>query len=290
MDDAVNQRPVPTPIPILSPALHCVAMTTLVYLRTSFGYVFLRPKSIFFAFSWAFVLAFIMACNEPAIWTEYRALAVFGAGAVALYWIHFSITFFHEWRKTAEPDQYPGTSHATLLLRLFGLPSPSAGLLHFWLEPAAVLAVSAALRVAAGERHLSAWLAFVALCMFAREAVNYWTSIRKEKGVGETLRKVQEQSETLSGDRPVAEPPKATRTEPVKMKRNTAHAEEAAREARFAKLLRLRAPYSLEKAEENYKTLIQLDHPDANDNSPESNTAAAELNEAVAFFRDRLRH
>jgi hypothetical protein len=100
---------------------------------------------------------------------------------------------------------------------------------------------------------------------------------------------VQEQSETISGDRPVAEPPKATRTEPVKMKRNTAHADEAAREERFAKLLRLHAPYAIEKAEENYKTLIQMEHPDTHENSPESNAAGAELNEAIAFFRDRLR-
>lgn len=289
MDDAVNQRPVPTPIPILSPALHCVAMTALVYLRTSFGYVFLRPKSIFFALSWAFVLAFIVAWNESDIWREYHTAALFGAGAVGLYWIHFSLTFFREWRKTAEPDHYPGTSHVVRLFRLFGIKPPSAEILHFWLEPAAVLSAAAILRFSGGEQHLSAWLVFVALCMFAREAINYWTSIRKEKGVGETIRKVQQQGEALGDDRPAAEPPKATRTEPVKMKRNSAHAEEAAREVRFAKLLRLRAPYSIEKAEENYRTLIQLEHPDANENSPESNAATAELNEAIAYFRDRLK-
>ncbi|MEA3207136.1 MAG: hypothetical protein QOE70_193 [Chthoniobacter sp.] len=289
MDDAVNQRPVPTPIPILSPALHCIAMTAIVYLRTSFGYVFLRPKSIFFAFSWVFVLAFIVAWNEPAIWSEYHTAAAFGAGAVALYWLHFSFTFFREWRQTAEPDQYPGTSYITMLLRLLGLTPPSAEFLHFWLEPCLVLLVSITLRFAFAERHLSAWLIFVAVCMFGREAINYWTSIRKEKGVVETIRKVQQQSETLSDDRPVAAPPKATRTEPVKMKRNTAHAEEAAREERFAKLLRILAPYSLHKAEENYKALVQLEHPDANENSPESNAATAELNDAIAFFRDRLR-
>src|SRR5437660_704450 len=82
--------------------------------------------------------------------------------------------------------------------------------------------------------------------------------------------------------------PKTAHTEPVKLKRNTGFAEEEAREERFAKLLRLRSPYTLDKAEEHYKALVQLEHPDANENSPESNAAAAELNEAIAFFRDRL--
>jgi hypothetical protein len=46
--------------------------------------------------------------------------------------------------------------------------------------------------------------------------------------------------------------------------------------------------YTLEKAEENYTALVQLEHLDANENSPESNAATAELNEAFAFFRDTL--
>jgi hypothetical protein len=281
MDDAVNQRPVPAPIPVLSPALHCVAMTALVYLRTSFGYTFLRPKSVFFALSWAFVLFVIMAWHEPDIWREYRAVCIFGAGAVILYWIHFSLTFSREWRRRAEDDPYPGTSHA---LR-FGFPVASEETLRFWLEPAAVLFASAALHVVAAERHLSTWLLFVAFCMVGREAINYWTGIRRQKVVGETIRKVQQQGDAVSDERPAPEPPKPTRTEPVKQKRNT---REAGREERFAKILRLHPPYTLEKAEENFKTLVQLEHPDAHGNSPESNAVTAELNEAIQFFRQLL--
>ena len=288
MDDVVNQRAAPTPIPVISPTLHCVAMTALVYLRTSFGYTFLRPKSIFFAFSWAFLLFVIVAWNEPAIWHEYRAVCIFGTGAVVLYWIHFSRTFFREWKRQAEDDHYPGTSHTNRLSRQFGVPPISEEVLRFWIEPGAVLFVSGTLRLAFGERHLSTWLCFVAFCMAGREAINHWTSVRREKVVGETMKKAKEQGETLSDNELPVEPPKPTRTEPVKQKRNTAFAEEQAREERFAKILRLRPPYELEKAEEHYKTLVQLEHPDANQNSPESNAATAELNEAIAFFRDRL--
>ena len=102
MDDVVIERSSPTPIPVLSPALHCVAMTALVYLRTSFGYTFLRPKGIFFALSWALVLFDVAAWQEPQIWREYRAVCIFGAGAVTLYWTHLLLTFSSEWRKKAE--------------------------------------------------------------------------------------------------------------------------------------------------------------------------------------------
>lgn len=288
MDDAVNQRSAPVPIPVLSPTLHCVAMTALVYLRSSFGFTFLRPKSVFFAFSWAFVLLLIVAWNEPEIWREYRAAFLFGAGAILLYWTHFFITFGREWRKKADEDHYPGTSHTILVLRFLKLPKVSEEILHFWVEPGFVLLISATLRVVFNERHLSGWLFFVALCLVGREAINHWTSVRRTKVAGETLRKVQQQGEALAEDRPSTPPPKAVRKEQVKRKRN-APADGGAEETRFAELLRLRPPYSLEKAEENFRTLIRLEHPDANENSQESNEAAVKLNEAIEFFRNKLR-
>ena len=285
MDDAVNQRPTPTPIPVLSPALHCVSMTALVYLRTSFGYTFLRPKSVFFAFSWAFVLFFIMACNEPHIWREYRAVYIFGMGAVSLYWFQFSRTFSREWRKKAVDDNFPGLSHITRLPRRSGFPTPNDETIRLWAEPAAVLLVSGALRIAFSERHLSNWLFFAAVCMIGREAINHWTTVRRDKVVIETIQKAERQGEALSAERPAVEAPKPTRTEPVKQKRNTGTAET---EERFAKILHLRPPYLLEKAEANYRMLIQLEHPDAHGNSTESNAATAELNQAIEFFRKKL--
>jgi hypothetical protein len=237
------------------------------------------------------VLFFIVAWNEPLlwrVWREYHALFIFGICTVALYWMHFLLTFSREWRKKAKDDYYPGTSHVRRLARRFRFPAISDETLYFWVEPGAVLFVAAALRFAGGELHLSAWLFFVAFCMVGREAINYWTGVRRGKILAEAMRKTEENCDAFSDDQTDATPPKPTRTEPKTLKRNTAHAEEAAREERFAKLLRLRAPYMLEKAEENYKTLVQMEHPDGHENSPESNAATAELNEALEFFRDRL--
>ena len=288
MDDVVIERSSPTPIPVLSPALHCVAMTALVYLRTSFGYTFLRPKGIFFALSWAFVLFDIAAWQEPQIWREYRAVCIFGAGAVTLYWTHLLLTFSSEWRKKADEDHYPGTSHTKRLARRFGFPAIAEETLHFWIEPGTVLLVSSILRFALGERHLSAWLVFVALCMVGREAINHWTAVRREKAGREGMRKAEQQGETFSDDSGRPEQPKPTRTEPVKQKRKSAFAKESMQGERFAKILRLRQPYTLEKAEENYRALVMLEHPDTHENSPESNAATVELNEAVEFFRKTL--
>jgi hypothetical protein len=290
MNDIHTERSSPGRIPVLSPTIHCAAMTALVFLRSGFGFVFLRPKSVFFAFSWAFILFAIFAWNELYWWREYRAVCLFGMAAIAFYWLHLAITISREFRQTGAHDHYSGTSHALLLIRLFGISKEHAELrVHLWIEPALVLMISATLRVVFSERHLSVWLAIVALCMFCKEFMNYWYGeIRRQKIGKDMAGDAQRQGESLSDSGIPTGPPKATRKEGVRLKRNTGFAEEAEREERFAKLLRLRPPYTLEKAEENYKALVQLEHPDANRNSPESNAATAELNEAISFFRDRL--
>jgi hypothetical protein len=278
-------------IPFVSAALHCVAMTVLVFLRSSFGFVYLRPKSVFFAFSWAFVLFSIYAWNEPDVWSEYRPVCIFGAAAMSLYWIHLFVALSGQWREKGPHDRYSGDSSALRLMRRAGL-SPTASLerrLHLWAEPAAVLVAAAAFRFVFGEHHLSKWLFFVAGCFWCKEALNRWFELRQAKRQKDIFDDATDTPEAPSATILGQEPPKATRKEAVKRKRNPASAEEAARERRFVELLRLRQPYTLEKAEENYLTLIKLEHPDATDQSPESNARAAELNEAIDFFRARLR-
>jgi hypothetical protein len=81
---------------VLSAALHCAAMTVLVFLRSSFGFVFLRPKSVFFAISWAFVLFVIYAWCEPDVWAAYRSVCLFGVAAMLLYWTHLVQAFARE--------------------------------------------------------------------------------------------------------------------------------------------------------------------------------------------------
>jgi hypothetical protein len=289
-EDAVLERPAPAPIPVLSPALHCVAMTAFVYLRSSFGFTFLRPKSIFFAFSWPIIFGFIIAWNEPGVWPQYRALCIFGIGAVLLYWIHFAIAFFREWNRNAAEDHYPGTSHIQWLVNRFGLPAIPGEILRLWVEPALLVTAFFISRFAFAENRLSSWMLFTAACMVAREAVNHWTTIRRNKAFTEGIEKAKRQGESLTPTSHNSEdPPKRTRTEAVKQPRNTAAADDKARERRFAEILRLRPPYMLEKAEENFLTLIKLEHPDVSGQPSECAGRAAELNEAIDFFRNLLR-
>ena len=275
-------------IPFFSPVLHCVAMTAIVFLRSSFGYRYLRPKSVFFAFSWAFVLFTIYAWNEPDVWREYRAACVFGGTAMILYWIHLLLAFIRECREQGHHDLYSGTPHAVRLLRK-DPPWRQVEMLELWAEPAAVLVAAAVLRLLFKEHHLSAWLAFVGVCFWSKEALNFWRGLRFEKAQKDTLEDAQSMAEAEGNPQAIhQEPPKATRKEPVKKKRNAPPSEGTAPEARFAKILRLRPPYTLANAEENYRALIRLEHPDGHENSPESNAATADLNEAVEFFREKL--
>ena len=147
-------------IPFFSAALHCVAMTALVFLRSSFGFVYLRPKSVFFVFSWAFALFTIYAWIESAVWREYRSVCIFGVAAMTLYWIHLLVAFARQWGKQDQHDRYSGTSHGLRLMRKEGM-SPTSRLewkFHVLAEPAVVLFAAAGLRFVFGVSHLSSWL------------------------------------------------------------------------------------------------------------------------------------
>jgi hypothetical protein len=264
-------------------------MTALVYLRSSFGLTLFRPRSIFFAFSFAVCVLDYIAWHEPPIWREYRAACIFSAGAVALYWLHFGTTFFRELYRKSERDDYSGTSHALRVLGRLGISTSAAEMnLHLWIEPAFVLLFAAVLRFVFSERHLSAWLTFVAPCMLFKECLNYWTEIRRKK-IAEDIKGDAKQLEKELGDEHgTAEAPQAARVGRQTMKRTVVLSEEEARAKRFADLLGIAEPYGLEEAEDNYRDRIRQHHPDSHDNSSESNLLSADLNEAIEFFRGKL--
>jgi hypothetical protein len=264
-------------------------MTAFVFLRTSFGYTFLRPKSVLLAFAWAFTLAFIVAWNEPLIWREYRVACIYTIGAVGLYVIHFSIAFYCEWRKRAREDHYPGTPHAERIARMVRVPAVFGETFRFWVEPGFVALFAFILRFVFGESHLSSWLLFVAFCMFGREAINHWTGVRRDKAFTEGIDKAKRQGETLSADdQKLAPAPKAVRTEPVERKRKFTASAATDTEARFGKILRLRPPFNLAKAEENYRKLIAIEQSDTDENSQDGTDSVADLNEAIEFFREKF--
>jgi len=266
-------------------------MTALVYLRSSFGFTLLRPRSIFFGLS-VFVGALdFVVWSDPEWWREYRAACIFSAGAIVLYWLHFAITFAREIGQTRdrERDDYSGKSYGLLVLERIGFAGPQAEAnVHIWLEPAAVLLCAATLRYVFAEQHLSAWLVFVAACIFAKESLNYWTARRRGNIAEDIKEEAEDRGEALGGGQPSPKAPKAARVAEPAMKRNVVLTREEERAIRLAKILGLTEPYDLDEAEANYRERIQLTHPDTHGNSAESTQRSAELNEAIEFFRKKL--
>ena len=286
-----EQSPPQTRIPFISVTLHCVSMTVIVLMRSSFGFVYLRPKSIFFAFSWAFVLFSIYAWYEKPVWVEYRIMCVYGLAVITLYFLHLLIAFFRELYRGGEHDHDSGTPHTIRLLQMLGrTPTPLFEKnWHIWVEPVFVLFSGLTLRLVFGEQHLSFWLVIVAPCLLFKEALNYWFQIRQKKRHTDS----RGDAEDLFGDVPTA--PAAEAPKPVgkaKVKRARASASTAADEIQdrhFEQVLRLMAPYTLDDAELNYRKLIKQYHPDPKQEvDPENSAVSAELNDAIAHFRARL--
>lgn len=220
MKDIHGERATPGRIPIVSPFLHCVAMTALVYLRASFGYTLFRPRSIFFALSFAVAVLSYIAWNEPTVWREYWTVCIFALGAVALYWLHFAVTVRRELQRRSERDDYAGASHVARIITMFR-PTPPVSELRVSLlfEPLVIFGTALLLRYVFHELHLSAWFAFVAPCMFCKELMNHWTAIRREKIAGDITADAAEQSEALGDEQKEPEAPRATRIPGQKLSR-----------------------------------------------------------------------
>ncbi len=274
-------------IPLLSAVLHCVSMPALVFLRVSFGFAYLGPKSVFFAFSWALVLFTIYAWNEAETWQDYHAVVFFGAGAGALYWIHLLTAIGREFGPDAEHDTFSGKSHLLRLGRSFGVATTSKAeaIVHTWIEPAAILLAAVALRVISGEQRLAKWLVLTAACLCAKEALNYWHHLRSRKRQRDIFGDADENVAAPGSGGQATEMPKGTRKGRAKRPRNFTRGDEEAETRHAADLLRMVPPYSLEKAEANYHGLIKLEHPDAQQGTEESNARTAELNGAIEYFR-----
>lgn len=286
-------------IPFISPCLHCVAMTAIVFLRSSFGIIYLEPKAIFGAFCLLTGYFTFMVWYEPYLWENFWFFAHYFVAACLLYLGHLAIAIFRQTDKSAEHDQFSGTSH---LLRLLpatasngkGHSPPVEQATHLWLEPTSVFVVALALKVV-GEYYLSLWLFFTAACFWLKELINYWLEIRRKKREKDMLYDVEDSIHT---DQSAAPPHVAATTvaadggrkERVKRGRgNVLSPEEKLQEERFAKVLRLMPPYSLEKAEENYRSLIKTVHADLAGESTENHSETQALTEAIAYFRRNLR-
>ena len=197
----------------VSAVLHCVSMTVLVYLRSSFGFGYLRPRSVFFAFSWVFVLYAVYAWIDGTEWSHRRAVILFGGGAVFLYWTHLSIAFVREWKQSGKHERYSGISHLLLFKQKDEVTdfTHAEMNMHLWVEPGLTLLLSVILRLISGERMLSTWLFLVAVALFIKEALNLWFHLRQRKRQQDMFDDTGETMETPATSNLNTESPKATR-------------------------------------------------------------------------------
>ena len=209
---------------LVSPVLHCVSMTVLVFLRSSFGYAFLRPKSVFFAYSWAFILYAVYAWIDGEAWTERRALLWFGVAATILYWFHFSVTISREWRGTGRHDNDSGTTHGKLFLRLLGndVSAYFDRQTRLLVEPGIIVSLALSFYFVVSEKHLSAWLLFTALCLWIKEMLNQWFSIRREKRGSDIADDLADAFDDERTSRIANEPPPIAAARKAKIKRTRA--------------------------------------------------------------------
>ena len=206
---------------LVSAVLHCVCMTGLVFLRSSFGFGYLRPKSVFFAFSWAFILYAIYAWVTESVWREHRALIVFGASALCLYWLHLIIALIREWTESGEHEQYSGIPHPIRLMRLAGWTASTnlEANLRLWGEPATVLVLAVLFRLTLGRQGLLRWLLLLALCLWSKETFNRWSQLRLRKRQKDIFADTEETVEQSTVTHFATEPPKTTRKARIKRAR-----------------------------------------------------------------------
>ncbi len=293
MKDKQVQKGGPVPgIPLISPLLHVISMTGLVFLRSSFGYAFLRPKSVLLACVWAHALFSFYAWHEPAVWPRWRGVVFYGSAVSLLYLVHLLVAFARELRRSGKHDYDSGTPHFMRLEGLFrpGIRERLEAFIQLWLEPAAVLVASLVLE-AGGVTKLPAWLAFLSVCLWTKEALNHWYRLRHHKkqsdvfsDAGEGLD--AEPGHTTPGPAGAGRKPRQKRARAGSGEAGTADAGEA---DRHAEILRLLPPYTLEQAETNYLLLMRACQPDTAGGNPQTSRRASELTGALEYFRRYFR-
>ena len=201
-------KPQRASIPVLSPVLHVICMPVIVFLRRDFGYSFLRPKSIFAAITWAFILFTIYVWNERSVWSRYYLVCFFGTIATLLYGAHLLFAFLNEIVGDTKHDNYAGTPWIhSLFFKLFTSNQRIALLL---IEPAIVAASGLTLSAFPGSTPLTKYLYLAAAALWIKEALNRWHEIRKVKLHHDILEDAEDQigkasrAETRYPETPIA--------------------------------------------------------------------------------------
>ena len=284
MNDTTTLVALPGRIPIISPLLHFLAMPVLMFWRHSFGYSFLRPKSVFLACAFGTALGCYMVFHEPSLKAAFGDLAVFAALVSGLYVIHLIRAIGSEAAQVAGHDQYSGISWLLALVPAKRRVRATI-YVHSIIEPA-LTAILGALAIVCGFGWLGWILIFAGASLSVKEALNAWIGVRDKKVIADKMDDVQERMPEV-GQNTAAHPLKEgvrkkrevrTRTTPPVDQDETHH----------ARVLRLIPPYTLEAATANYRLLIKDVHPDYHGETFNANKLAIELNEAMAYFRRNI--
>jgi len=201
-DRQALQTPALLRIPVLSTVLHCISMSVLVFMRSGFGYAYLRPKSLLLACSWAFLLFTVYAWHEPRVWAAHSSLCVLGLASVALYALHLMWAFASQLRGSATHDNHAGTPHTLRMFQWLGLPV-STGSQNFWViwaEPGFVL-LAGMLCLAGGyaQASLSTWFLLAGSCLWLKESLSYWLQLRQRKKQRDSFEDAEEGLKPESG-------------------------------------------------------------------------------------------
>lgn len=270
-------------IPVISPVLHCLSMPVIVFLRTSFGYSYLRPKSVLIALSVACLASAYIVNNEPRLLPDYGWLTRFLGLASILYLLHLMICAGMDLASKGEHDQYSGTPHVLRLLPHAKRTNGAHLIAKLFIEPTTVVISGIAIRSLLDTR-LGSLIVYLGVALFLKELIGAWLTLRQQKRIDDLLDDAQDKA-----PRP-PEPKFAGSTRKKKKSRPRVHAEPSSletAESRHAEVLRLMPPYTLEAAEANFRILIKEAHPDTGGDPTEAEIRTRELTEALEYFRNQ---
>jgi hypothetical protein len=272
IDRQLGAKPPQASIPIVSPVLHVVSMTIVVFLRRKFGYAYLQPVPQFLVIGLALVIFTSFAWtsrDEFSIWHQYAHLCAFGFISLILFFWHCLTCNIREWLKKAPHDNSSGKSWLGL---------------HYSIESCLVFITGALLFLDHTEFvALGFWLMISAIALSIKEPLNRWYQLRVVKmnedshaeskhTMKDTSKQERQPLRKSSKHRKKASPPK-----PVT-------ASTSALQIRYAAVLGMEPPFNLAKAEKEYRSKQKAAHPDSNP-SPAANAEFQQLREAIHFFR-----
>ncbi len=273
-------------IPLLSPLLHHLAMPVIVFWRYHFGFSYLGRKRIFLASIWACMLLTYIVWNTPDLKDKYGSLAVFFCMSSALYLFHLVSSFRGELSKSGKHDQYSGDSHLSRLWIVF--LARKKHLIHCAVEPIFTCIIGIILTQTKASQALGKFLIFVAVCLLVKESLNAWLTLRRGKRHSDLTSDITEEYPEANSE----VPPIGTTTRRPKTKRQRDVSELLTidpEEWKHAQTLRLMPPYTLAAALENYRILIKQAHPDLHSGNTDATAHTQNLNEAMEYFRQRLK-